>query len=78
MSQQNFPMDDQTTKLCILIAPKEDADRLSEALVAHDYQSTQIRSSGGYLRKGSTTILCALKEGRRFARYATLKLSGIR
>ena len=64
MSQQNFPMDDQTTKLCILIAPKEDADRLSEALVAHDYQSTQISSSGGFLRRGSTTIFCALSDDR--------------
>ena len=64
MLQQNFPMDNQTTKLCILIAPKEDADRLTDALVAHDYQSTQISSSGGFLRKGSTTIFCALNEDR--------------
>lgn len=64
MLQQIFPMDNQTTKLCILIAPKEDADRLTDALVAHDYQSTQISSSGGFLRKGSTTIFCAINEDR--------------
>lgn len=64
MLQQNFPMDDQTTKLCILITPKEDADRLTDTLVAHDYQSTQISSSGGFLRKGSTTIFCALSDDR--------------
>ncbi len=68
MLQQNFPMDNQTTKLCILIAPKEDADRLTDALVAHDYQSTQISSSGGFLRKGSTTIFCALNEDQIFQR----------
>ncbi len=64
MLQQNFPMDNQTTKLCILIAPKEDAGRLTDARVAHDSQSTQISSSGGFLRKGSTTIFCALNEDR--------------
>jgi uncharacterized protein YaaQ len=44
-------------KLLIIIAAADDADRLLEQMIASGYPATKIASTGGFLRRGSATIL---------------------
>ncbi len=54
--------DADPTKLCIIVASNTDADRLMRALVAANFIATKIASSGGFLRRGNTTILTGVAE----------------
>ena len=55
--------DEDPTKLCVIVASNHDADRLMRALVAADFIATKIASSGGFLRRGNTTILTGVPTG---------------
>ena len=44
-------------KLMIMIVADSDADKLVESLVGHGYQATKIGSTGGFLRRGNSTIM---------------------
>lgn len=48
-------------KLIIAILKHEDTENVSNALVAAHYRVTQIASTGGFLRRGSTTIMVGLE-----------------
>lgn len=50
------------TKLVVIIASNTDADRLMHELVARDIQATKVASSGGFLRRGNTTILTGVPD----------------
>jgi len=54
--------DADPTKLCVIVASNTDADRLTRALVAANFIATKIASSGGFLRRGNTTILTGVAE----------------
>jgi uncharacterized protein YaaQ len=45
------------TKLVVTIVSGNDGERLMQALVRAGLPATKIRSSGGFLRRGNTTIL---------------------
>ena len=60
-TQRNEP---QPNKLCIVIVPDGDGDRLIEALGKLGVGSTRVGSSGGFLRRGSITVFSALHESR--------------
>ena len=62
MLDQQFPMSGKIMKLCIIIVPRDDSDRLSKMLSDADFHSTKISSSGGFLGKGSSTIFSAVDE----------------
>ena len=47
-------------KLIIAILKHEDMENVSNALVAAHFRVTQIASTGGFLRRGSTTIMIGL------------------
>jgi uncharacterized protein YaaQ len=47
-------------KLIIAILKHEDAENVSNALVAAHYRVTQIASTGGFLRHGSNTLMIGL------------------
>lgn len=47
-------------KLCMIIVPREDSDRLMSRLVEHGFPGTAIGSTGGFLRRGSATVLSAV------------------
>ena len=47
-------------KLIIAILKHEDTENVSNALVAAHYRVTQIASTGGFLRHGSTTLMIGL------------------
>jgi len=44
-------------KLILAIAASEVLDTVTRALVEHNYPVTQISSMGGFLRRGSTTLM---------------------
>ncbi len=44
-------------KLVVVIAADDEADALIRALVGRGYPATKVSSTGGFLRRGSATIL---------------------
>ena len=50
-------MNDAPQKLVIVITDDDEADRLIDKLVERGYPATKVSSTGGFLRKGSATIL---------------------
>ncbi len=51
-------------KLIIAIIQEDDAVQVSQALLDAGYRVTKIASSGGFLRKGSATILIGVEDER--------------
>ena len=51
-------------KLLTAIISNEDAEAVLKALIEADYRATRIASTGGFLRKGNTTLLCGMAEDR--------------
>ncbi len=49
-------------KLCILVVADADGDRLIEQIVGLGLVGTKIGSTGGFLRRGSSTVLSAVPE----------------
>jgi uncharacterized protein YaaQ len=47
-------------KLIIAILKHEDTENVSNALVAAHFRVTQIASTGGFIRRGSTTLMIGL------------------
>ncbi len=47
-------------KLLIVIASDADAEKLIDKLVARGYPATKVSSTGGFLRRGSATILSGI------------------
>jgi uncharacterized protein YaaQ len=50
------------TKLCVMIVWDQDADRLMQRLVENGFPATRIGSTGGFLRRGNSTILSGVTE----------------
>jgi uncharacterized protein YaaQ len=50
-------LNDAPQKLVIVITDDDEADRLIGKLVERGYPATKVSSTGGFLRKGSATIL---------------------
>ncbi len=56
---QNGP---QPNKLCIVIVPDGDGDRLVSALAKMGLGATRVGSSGGFLRRGSASVFSAIHD----------------
>lgn len=54
-------MAEGTLKLVVIIASDADAERLMKHLVERGYPATKIASTGGFLRRGSATILSGVE-----------------
>jgi len=52
----------QPTKLCVLVVSDTDANRLMEQMVEAGFSATKIGSTGGFLRRGSVTILSGVTD----------------
>ncbi|MFO7623117.1 MAG: cyclic-di-AMP receptor [Anaerolineales bacterium] len=52
----------QLMKLIVAILRDEDSERISHALVIAEFRVTQIASTGGFLRRGSTTLMIGVDE----------------
>lgn len=50
----------EASKLCLIVVPEADGDRVLERLVALDFGGTKIGSRGAFLKRGSSTILSAV------------------
>lgn len=53
-------MNDAPQKLVIVITDDDEANTLIEKLVERGYPATKVSSTGGFLRKGSATILSGI------------------
>lgn len=51
-------------KLIIAIIRDEDNEAVCQALVGANYRVTQVASTGGFLRKGSTTLMIGVEDER--------------
>jgi uncharacterized protein YaaQ len=49
-------------KLIIAVVQNHDADAVVDALVAADYRATRFASTGGFLRRGNTTIMIGVQD----------------
>ncbi len=49
-------------KLLIAIIRDVDNDPVNQALISEDYRVTQVASTGGFLRKGSTTLMIGVAD----------------
>ena len=49
-------------KLVVGILSSQDADQVTEALVAAEYGATRINTAGGFLRRGNATLLVGVQE----------------
>ena len=51
-------------KLCIVIVPGSDGDRLLDRLAQAEFGATKVGSSGGFLKRGSVSAFVALEDER--------------
>jgi uncharacterized protein YaaQ len=51
-------------KLIITIISDNDNDSVSQALIGGGFRVTRIASTGGFLRKGSSTLMIGVSEAR--------------
>lgn len=49
-------------KLIVAILRDEDSDQVSQSLVSSDFRVTRIASTGGFLRRGSTTFMIGVED----------------
>ena len=49
-------------KLIICVVQNKDADGVVDALTAADYRATRFASTGGFLRRGNTTIMVGVQD----------------
>lgn len=49
-------------KLIIAVVQNEDADGVVDALLEEDYRATRLASTGGFLRRGNTTLMIGADE----------------
>ncbi len=54
----------EAMKLCVIVVPAQDGDRLLGTLAAHAFGATRIGSAGGFLKRGSVTVFSAVETGR--------------
>jgi uncharacterized protein YaaQ len=54
----------QPTKMCILVVSDSDANELMTQMVEGGFSVTKIGSTGGFLRRGSVTILSGVADDR--------------
>jgi len=51
-------------KLIIVILRDEDSEPVSQALISEGYRVTRIASTGGFLRRGSTTLMIGVEDNK--------------
>ncbi|MCK4726752.1 MAG: cyclic-di-AMP receptor [Anaerolineales bacterium] len=49
-------------KLIIAIIRDEDCDQVSQSLIQEDFRVTRIASTGGFLRRGMTTLMIGVED----------------
>ncbi|KGX90104.1 hypothetical protein N781_08645 [Pontibacillus halophilus JSM 076056 = DSM 19796] len=49
-------------KLILAVVQDKDTNRLTDALTEHNYQSTKLSSTGGFLKAGNTTLMIGVND----------------
>ncbi len=49
-------------KLVIAVVQNEDADAIVDALLERQFRATRLASTGGFLRRGNTTLLVGVED----------------
>lgn len=51
-------------KLIVAVVQDQDSNRLSKALMDHNFRATKLATTGGFLRSGNTTFLIGTEDIR--------------
>jgi uncharacterized protein YaaQ len=51
-------------KLIVAVVQDQDSNRLSKALMDHNFRTTKLATTGGFLRSGNTTFLIGTEDFR--------------
>ncbi|RPF51180.1 cyclic-di-AMP receptor [Aquisalibacillus elongatus] len=49
-------------KLILAVVQDKDVTRLQDALTEHDFKTTKLASSGGFLKEGNTTLMIGVDD----------------
>jgi len=49
-------------KLIIAVVQNDDADAVVDALLENDFRATRLASTGGFLRRGNTTVMIGVQD----------------
>jgi len=49
-------------KLIVAVVQNEDADNVIDALLENDFRATRLASTGGFLRRGNTTVMIGVQD----------------
>ncbi len=60
-------------KIIVTIVRADTVDAISDALIAHDYLVTQISSTGGFMRRGNTTLMCGVADDQVESALAVIR-----
>ncbi|HIE85201.1 MAG TPA: hypothetical protein EYQ00_15800 [Dehalococcoidia bacterium] len=55
--EELMSIESQVDRIVLMVVAQDDADALSNALIQAQFSVTRIGSTGGFLRKGSATLL---------------------
>lgn len=51
-------------KMIIAVVQDQDSNKLSSALVEHNFRATKLASTGGFLKSGNTTFMIGTEDAR--------------
>lgn len=51
-------------KLIMAVVQDQDSNKLSQALIKHQFRATKLASTGGFLRAGNTTFMIGVEDDR--------------
>jgi uncharacterized protein YaaQ len=59
-----FMMGEMMMKLILAVVQDQDSNRLSKALVDHNFRATKLATTGGFLKSGNTTFIIGTEDIR--------------
>ncbi|PLR65728.1 MULTISPECIES: cyclic-di-AMP receptor [Bacillaceae] len=60
-------------KMIMAVVQDQDSNKLSSALVEHNFRATKLASTGGFLKSGNTTFLIGTEDARVEKALAVIK-----
>ncbi|MDQ0856832.1 MULTISPECIES: cyclic-di-AMP receptor [Bacillaceae] len=60
-------------KMIIAVVQDQDSNKLSSALVEHNFRATKLASTGGFLKSGNTTFMIGTEDARVEKALAVIK-----
>ncbi|MCM3598965.1 cyclic-di-AMP receptor [Metabacillus idriensis] len=60
-------------KMIIAVVQDQDSNKLSSALVEHNFRATKLATTGGFLKSGNTTFMIGTEDARVEKALAVIK-----